>query len=78
MVKSIDKVDIPDGQYDSIWSAYTVDIFAPGFILSSYSCKVNKGIKGSKETTVDVISGYLYIDLSIEDKRNLKIIEVIK
>jgi hypothetical protein len=49
----------------------------PGFILSSYSCKVNKGIKG-KETTVDVISGYLYIDLSIEDKRNLKIIEVIK
>jgi hypothetical protein len=35
MVKSIDKVDIPDGQYDSVWSAFTVDIFAPGFILSS-------------------------------------------
>jgi hypothetical protein len=31
MVKSIDKVDIPDGQYDSVWSAFTVDIFA-GFI----------------------------------------------
>jgi hypothetical protein len=46
------------------------------FYTSSYSCKVNKGIKGSKQT-VDVISGYLYIDLSIEDKRNLKIIEVI-
>jgi hypothetical protein len=33
MVKSIDKVDIPDGQYDSVWSAFTVDIFASRFYI---------------------------------------------
>jgi hypothetical protein len=41
MVKSIDKVDIPDGQYDSVWSAFTVDIFAQVLYLI-ISCKVTK------------------------------------
>jgi hypothetical protein len=40
MVKSIDKVDIPDGQYDSVWSAFTVDIFAVLYLIILH--KVNK------------------------------------
>lgn len=78
MTKSIDKVDIPDGEYSSIWCGFVVDIFLPGFLLSSYSTEVNRGIKGTKETKADVISGYLYIGLSAEDKRDLKLISIIE
>jgi hypothetical protein len=75
---SINKTDIPDGEYDAVWSGFNVEVFLPGFILSSYSAvEVNRGIKGSKSTKVDIISGYLYIGLTIANKRDLKISNII-
>lgn len=76
---SISKTDIPDGEYDAVWSGFKVQVFLPGFILSSYSAiEVNRGLKGSKSTKVDVISGYLYIGLTLADKRDLKISNILK
>jgi hypothetical protein len=75
---SINKTDIPDGEYDAVWSGFNVEVFLPGFILSSFSAvEVNRGIKGSKSTKVDIISGYLYIGLTLANKRDLKINNII-
>jgi hypothetical protein len=35
--------------------------------------EVNKGIKGTTRKVVEVIDGWVYIDLSVEDRRELKL-----
>ncbi len=76
---SINKTDIPDGEYDAVWSGFNVAVFLPGFILPSYpTVEVNRGIKGSKKTKVDIISGYLYIGLTLDYKRDLKISNILE
>ena len=35
--------------------------------------EVNKGIKGITRLKVEVIDGWVYVDLSVEDRRELKL-----
>ena len=84
MIKSIKRVNIKDGEYKSTWSGFNVEIIRPiTFDWNSptdfkngglaVDVKVNRGIKGTTRKKVDVIDGWVYIDLSVEDRRELKL-----
>ncbi len=88
MIKSIKRVNIKDGEYKSTWSGFNVEIIRPiTFDWNSptdfkngglaVDVKVNRGIKGTTRKKVDVIDGWVYIDLSVEDRRELKLKKIL-
>ena len=89
MIKSINKINVKDGQYNATWSGFVITILRPeanknplkpygdysdfkngGLALD---VEVNKGIKGITRLKVEVIDGWVYVDLSVEDRRELKL-----
>jgi hypothetical protein len=40
--------------------------------------EVNRGIKGTTRKKVEVIDGWVYIDLSVEDRRELKLKKILE
>lgn len=84
MTKSIKQVNIKDGEYKATWSGFNVEIIRP--ITSDCNAptdfkngglavdvRVNRGIKGTTRKKIEVIDGWVYIDLSVEDRRELKL-----
>jgi len=43
----------------------------------SLDVEVNRGIKGTTRKKVEVIDGWVYIDLSVEDRRELKLNKIL-
>ena len=85
MIKSINKVDIADNQYFGVWSSSNVKIY---LIPDTYSarrswpndqdylteCKVDLTIKSiGTKVNIDVIDGWVYVNLKLEDRRELKL-----
>jgi hypothetical protein len=61
VIKSIKKVDIPDGMYRGLQSAYTVVVLLPDW-SETESIKVNVGVKCIDcKSTIKVKDGWLYI-----------------
>ena len=90
MTKSINKVNVKDGIYKADWSGFTVTIIRPitfywnapndfkngGLALDVV---VNRGIKGRNiRKNVEVIDGWVYVDLSVEDRRELKLKKILE
>ena len=84
MTKSTNQINVKDGQYKATWSGFNVEIIRP--ITFDWNAptdfkngglavdvKVNRGIKGTTKKIVEVIDGWVYIDLSVEDRRELKL-----
>jgi hypothetical protein len=40
--------------------------------------KVNRGIKGTTRKKIEVIDGWVYVDLSVEDRRELKLNKILE
>lgn len=59
--KSLEKVNIPDGKYFGLWSAYYVNVMLPEYEL--IDIKVNNGIRGvNSKCIVEIIDGWVYIE----------------
>lgn len=80
-MKSTTKVDITDGEYIGVWTSSTVYIHPysdsgslPKKQTRIVECFVSIGIKSmGTKVKVDVIDGWAYINLTLEDKRDLKL-----
>jgi len=86
MTKSINQINVKDGQYKATWSGFVITILRPEPLkpYGDYSdfkngglaldVEVNKGIKGiGIRKKVEIIDGWVYVDLSVEDRRELKL-----
>ena len=83
--KSKEKVNVKDGVYKATWSSFTITIIRPTVLDNNLSTnfkngglaldvEVDKGIKGiGIRKKVEVIDGWVYVDLSVEDRRELKL-----
>ena len=89
MIKSTNQINVKDGQYKATWSGFNVEIIRPiTFDWNSptdfkndglaVDVKVNRGIKGTTRKIVEVIDGWVYIDLSVEDRRELKLNKILE
>lgn len=59
--KSIEKVNLPNGKYYGMWSAYTINLVLPEW--DKIDIKVNNGIRGVNcKCTVEIIDGWLYVE----------------
>lgn len=58
--KSLEKVNIPDGKYKGLWSAYFVDVILPSG-AKSMPIEVSLGVRGMNcKCEVEIIDGWLY------------------
>jgi len=89
MTKSIRQVNIKDGEYKATWSGFNVEIIRPiTFDWNSptdfkngglaVDVEVNRGIKGTTRKKIEVIDGWVYVDLSVEDRRELKLKKILE
>lgn len=80
MTKSTNQINVKDGQYKATWSGFN-DWNAPTDFKNgglAVDVKVNRGIKGTTRKIVEVIDGWAYVDLSVEDRRELKLNKILE
>lgn len=60
--KSSEQVNIPDGKYRGLWSAYEMVVLLPDW-TETPPIKMNGGVKGLNcKSTVEAKGGWLYVD----------------
>jgi len=84
MIKSINRLDVPDGKYYGVYSSNNIrlyDILVKEFIYINADKQdviieflVDKSIKSiGTKVPVDIIDGWAYINISLQETRELKL-----
>jgi hypothetical protein len=84
MIKSINRLDVPDGKYYGVYSSDNIrlyEITIKEFIYINadkqdviIEFKVDKGIRSmGTKVSVDIIDGWAYINISLQETRELKL-----
>lgn len=84
MTKSINKLDVPDGKYYGVWSSNNIrlyDIVVKEFLYINADKQdvikeffVDRTIKSmGTKVPVDIIDGWAYINISLQEVRELKL-----
>lgn len=84
MIKSINRLDVPDGKYYGVYSSNNIrlyDIVVKEFIYINadkqdviMEFKVDRIIKSmGTKVPVDIIDGWAYINISLQQTRELKL-----